>query len=99
MRAPAPPPSLQTKPWLFAALCDLLRKCPVWSINLGELRFSEEQCVRLGATLAASGVTHMFYECTVAGRWKDEFRGTPLPEQREARAQDTVQDSSETRVQ
>ena len=41
----------------------------------------------------------MFYECTVAGRWKDEFRGTPLPEQREARAQDTVQDSSETRVQ
>jgi hypothetical protein len=37
----------------------------------GELRFSEAQCKRLGEALKASGVTHMFYECTVAGHWKN----------------------------
>ena len=46
----------------------------VWSINLGELRFSEEQCSKLADALRLSGVTHMFYECTVAGDWKDTFR-------------------------
>lgn len=46
----------------------------VWSINLGELRFSEAQCELLAATLRDSWITHMFYECTVAGQWKDVFR-------------------------
>lgn len=52
---------LQT-PRLFSALCELLRTCPIWSVNLGELRFSAEQLELLAATLRESGVTHMFYE-------------------------------------
>jgi hypothetical protein len=59
---------------LFPRLHDLLTQCPVWSVNLGELRFSEAQCEKLAETLRASGVTHLFYECTVAGQWKEEFR-------------------------
>ena len=59
---------------LFPRLLDMLTLLPMWSVNLGELRFSEEQCARLAEALRASGVTHMFYECTVAGSWKDEFR-------------------------
>ena len=31
---------------LFPRLLDVLTICPVWSVNLGELRFSEEQCAR-----------------------------------------------------
>jgi hypothetical protein len=59
---------------LFPRLLQLLTTCPVWSINLGEIRFSEEQCAKLAEALRQSGVTHMFYECTVAGQWKEEFR-------------------------
>ena len=59
---------------VFPRLLELLVQCPVWSINLGELRFSEEQCSKLADSLRLSGVTHMFYECTVAGQWKDVFR-------------------------
>ena len=61
---------------LFPRLLDFLLRCPVWSVNLGELRFSEEQCVKLAAALREGGVTHMFYECTVAGSWKETFRTT-----------------------
>ena len=43
----------------FARLLEFLEQCPVWSVNLGELRFSEEQCVRLAESLRKSGVTHM----------------------------------------
>lgn len=57
-------------PWLLA----FLLQCPVWSVNLGELRFSEAQCRQLAQTLRYSGITHMFYECTVAGQWKEIFR-------------------------
>ena len=59
---------------LFPRLLDLIAQCPVWSLNLGELRFSEEQCQELSKSLRRSGVTHMFYECTVAGQWKDVYR-------------------------
>ena len=59
---------------LFTLLLEFLSACPVWSVNLGELRFSEVQCRRLSETLKTSGVTHMFYECTVAGTWKDIYR-------------------------
>ena len=61
---------------LFPRLLDLLERCPVWSLNIGELRFSEQQCARLAEALKTSGVTHLFYECTVAGQWKDVYRGT-----------------------
>ena len=44
---------------LFPRLLHFLEHCPVWSINLGELRFSEEQCTKLAETLKLSGVTHM----------------------------------------
>ena len=64
---------LQTES-IFPRLLQLLTTCPLWSINLGELRFSEEQCEKLAEALRQSGVTHMFYECTVAGQWKEEFR-------------------------
>ena len=64
---------------LFPRLLDLIAQCPVWSLNLGELRFSEEQCAKLADALRLSGVTHLFYECTVAGQWKevraDRMRG------------------------
>ena len=60
----------------FAQLMRLLHECSVWSINLGELRFSEAQCAKLAETLKKSGVTHMFYECTVAGQWKETYRST-----------------------
>ena len=59
---------------LFPRLLELLSTCPVWSVNLGELRFSENQCSKLADTLRCSGVTHMFYECTVAGQWKETYR-------------------------
>ena len=58
---------------LFPRLVDLLSVCPVWSLNLGELRFSESQCSKLADALRTSGVTHLFYECTVAGQWKEEY--------------------------
>ena len=58
---------------LFPRLIDVLSVCPVWSLNLGELRFSESQCERLADALRTSGVTHLFYECTVAGQWKEEY--------------------------
>jgi hypothetical protein len=58
----------------FPRLLQFLTVCPVWSVNLGELRFSEQQCQQLAETLRKSGVTHMFYECTVAGQWKETFR-------------------------
>ena len=61
---------------LFPRLLQMLTTCPVWSINLGELRFTEDQCEKLAEVLRQSGVTHMFYECTVAGQWKDVFRET-----------------------
>ena len=41
---------------------------------MAELRFSEAQCKELADTLRKSGVTHMFYECTVAGEWKECYR-------------------------
>ncbi|KAL1518540.1 hypothetical protein AB1Y20_002829 [Prymnesium parvum] len=63
------------QPDLFPRLLNFLTQCPVWSVNLGELRFSEAQCKQLAETLRKSGVTHMFYECTVAGQWKDIYRG------------------------
>ena len=44
---------------LFPRLLDFLQLCPVWSVNLGELRFSEEQCGKLAECLRQSGVTHM----------------------------------------
>jgi hypothetical protein len=59
---------------LFPRLLDLLSTCPVWSANLGELRFSDTQCAKLANALRMSGVTHLFYECTVAGHWKDVYR-------------------------
>lgn len=59
---------------LFPRLLELLAVCPIWSMNLGELRFSDEQCGRLAEALKTSGVTHLFYECTVAGQWKEVFR-------------------------
>lgn len=60
---------------IFPRLLEFLLTCPVWSVNLGELRFSEEQCSKLAECLRKSGVTHMFYECTVAGGWKETYRG------------------------
>ena len=59
---------------LFPRLLDLIAQCPIWSLNLGELRFSEEQCAKLADALRLSGVTHLFYECTVAGQWKEVYR-------------------------
>ena len=59
---------------LFPRLTDLLTQSPIWSVNLGELRFSDAQCAKLADCLRTSGVTHLFYECTVAGQWKDVFR-------------------------
>lgn len=62
------------QPDVFPRLLTFLVQCPVWSVNLGELRFSESQCKQLAETLRCSGVTHMFYECTVAGQWKETYR-------------------------
>jgi len=52
---------LQT-PRLFTKFCELLRRLPIWSINLGELNFSSEQCEMLEEVLHESLITHMFYE-------------------------------------
>ena len=43
----------------FAQLMRLLHECSVWSINLGELRFSEAQCAKLAETLKKSGDAHV----------------------------------------
>jgi hypothetical protein len=55
---------------MFEKFLTLLRRKTIWSINLGELRFSSEQLEQLEEALEDSWVTHMFYECTVAGPWK-----------------------------
>ena len=54
----------------FEQLLSLLQRKTIWSINLGELRFSWEQLEQLEEALKDSYVTHMFYECTVAGPFK-----------------------------
>ena len=59
---------------LFLELLKLLRNKTVWSINLGELKFSAVQLEALEDALRDSFVTHMFYECTAAGLYKDSFR-------------------------
>jgi hypothetical protein len=55
---------------MFEQLLRMLRRKTIWSINLGELRFSWDQLEQLEEALKDSFVTHMFYECTVAGPWK-----------------------------
>uniref|UniRef100_A0A7S3K128 Uncharacterized protein n=1 Tax=Aureoumbra lagunensis TaxID=44058 RepID=A0A7S3K128_9STRA len=35
----------------------------LWSLNIGEIRFSSQQLIRLADSLAESEITHMFYEC------------------------------------
>lgn len=58
----------------FPLLGRLLREASIWSVNLGEIRFSDEQCESLAESLRHSQVTHMFYECAYAGEWKTEFK-------------------------
>ena len=76
--APVPPPATSAPYPPHQTVRPSVRpshaRLAVWSINLGEIRFSEEQCSRLADALRLSGVTHMFYECTVAGDWKETFR-------------------------
>ena len=56
------------RPELFDLLGRLLREAPkLWSLNLGEIELSAEQCEALTDWLRESKVTHMFYECTRAG--------------------------------
>ena len=62
-------------PELFPLLERLLRETGVFSVNLGEIRLSDEQCGALATALRASQVTHMFYECAFAGEWKGTFKG------------------------
>lgn len=59
---------------LFPLLERLLRETDVFSVNLGEIRLSDEQCGALAAALRDSHVTHMFYECAFAGEWKGTFK-------------------------
>lgn len=58
----------------FSTLLDWLKMGHIWAVNLGELNFSRPQMSALFATIKESNVTHMFYECTVAGEWKEEFK-------------------------
>ena len=48
---------------MFEKLMQVLLKPNVWSINLGELKFSASKLKRLQNAVAQSSVTHMFYEC------------------------------------
>jgi hypothetical protein len=48
---------------LFEKLLQVLQKQTLWSLNLGELKFSKSQLERLKSSLELSCVTHMFYEC------------------------------------
>lgn len=50
-------------PLAFRKLCAFLKTPPLWAANLGELSFDPEQLEELLATVQASEVTHMFYEC------------------------------------
>ena len=58
---------------MFEKLMQVLLKPNVWSINLGELKFSASQLKRLQNAVAQSSVTHMFYECD-GTQLKDDLR-------------------------
>ena len=54
---------------------DAAARCSVWSINLGGLLLLRARA-ETRRDAQGSGVTHMFYECTVAGQWKETYRST-----------------------
>jgi hypothetical protein len=59
---------------LFPTLLRWIEMGHLWALNLGELNFSAAQMGALERTLCASNVSHLFYECTVAGEWKENLK-------------------------
>ena len=78
---------LQT-PEGFKLLCALLTRCPVWSLNLGEIEFSEAQHERLVETLKTSSVTHMFYDEKYCGAGRKKKKSDPSGEAQEEAAEE-----------
>jgi hypothetical protein len=59
---------------LFPLLLKWIELGHLWALNLGELNFSAPQMGALERSLSASSVSHLFYECAVAGEWKDDLK-------------------------
>ena len=62
---------------LFPRLLDFIQQCPIWSVNLGELRFSEDQCSR-----CANAATR--HARTRAPPWRAHLHATSAPACRHA---------------
>lgn len=61
--------------YLFGLLCKIIANGVLWSINLGEIKFSPHQYSQLLQAIGCSEVTHMFLECVyLPPRMKDHFR-------------------------
>ena len=60
---------------MFPLLLELIKQRNIWSINLGELKFSIDQMTQLKNALKESIVSFMFYECDSLPHLKDELRG------------------------
>jgi hypothetical protein len=60
---------------MFEKLLLVLQKLTVWSINLGEIKFSASRLKEVQTALAQSNVTHMFYECMKGSQLKKELIG------------------------
>ena len=56
--------SLSECDYLFELLCNIIANGVLWSVNLGEIRFSTAQYQQLLQAIKRSDVTHMFLECT-----------------------------------
>lgn len=64
----------------FEDFVNWIKEGVVWGLNIGEIRFSEEQLQRMTEVLKNSNITHMFYECTfmtpkMKRQWRDIIRG------------------------
>lgn len=63
----------------FQALMHLLKRKPIWAINIGEAEFSTEQCDEITDMLRNSEVAFMFADAILVGSeyvrlWKDIIR-------------------------
>ena len=55
-------------PETFQVLCELLEINTIWAINLGEIRFSQHQCIELISTIRKTNVCFMFVDAILVGK-------------------------------
>ena len=56
------------RPDAFNMLCELLLLNRIWGVNLGEIRFSHDQCIELIKVIRNSKVCFMFVDAILVGK-------------------------------